>query len=247
MKFTRFTRAVTATAFAIVTSVSGLAVQAQAVEFDFNSGDLVLALWNNSTEYLKDLGPASTLFGTSTPISIDSGVLSQVNPSGGNPLKFSLYGVQFDTSNGNPQAVYGGVLSSSGLTSANTFPSFLFAQATQQLGGLAGSGNVTATLIPASDGNSFTTMMGTSSTLAGTFPVSTSTGLGGLLQIVSVNMTGSGPFFTILGQASLSADGLTLTLGPVAPVPIPAAVVLFGSGLIGLIGVARRSMGRQTA
>jgi len=37
--------------------------------------------------------------------------------------------------------------------------------------------------------------------------------------------------------------GYTLTLwGSAAPVPVPAAVYLFGSGLIGLVGLARRKM-----
>jgi hypothetical protein len=36
--------------------------------------------------------------------------------------------------------------------------------------------------------------------------------------------------------------GNTLTFGTPAPVPIPAAVYLFGSGLIGLVGLARRKV-----
>lgn len=46
----------------------------------------------------------------------------------------------------------------------------------------------------------------------------------------------------ILGSATLAADG-TLAItgnGTVAPVPLPAAVWLFGSGLMGLVGVSRR-------
>jgi hypothetical protein len=41
------------------------------------------------------------------------------------------------------------------------------------------------------------------------------------------------------GTAFLSASGLTLT-GTAAPVPLPPAVWLLGSGLLGLAGVARR-------
>jgi hypothetical protein len=47
----------------------------------------------------------------------------------------------------------------------------------------------------------------------------------------------------VLGSATLGADG-TLTIngngGGTAPVPLPAAVWLFGSGLMGLVGVSRR-------
>jgi hypothetical protein len=45
----------------------------------------------------------------------------------------------------------------------------------------------------------------------------------------------------ILGSATLGADGtLTITGNSTAPVPLPAAVWLFGSGLMGLVGVSRR-------
>jgi hypothetical protein len=45
----------------------------------------------------------------------------------------------------------------------------------------------------------------------------------------------------ILGSATLAADGtLAINPGSPAPVPLPAAVWLFGSGLMGLVGVSRR-------
>jgi hypothetical protein len=45
----------------------------------------------------------------------------------------------------------------------------------------------------------------------------------------------------ILGSATLASNGtLTLTGNAAAPVPLPAAVWLFGSGLMGLVGVSRR-------
>jgi hypothetical protein len=50
-----------------------------------------------------------------------------------------------------------------------------------------------------------------------------------------------------LGQGLLTliagsgAGQFTFTGGDVAPVPVPAAAILFGSGLIGLAGLARRS------
>jgi hypothetical protein len=64
-------------------------------------------------------------------------------------------------------------------------------------------------------------------------------------------MTGNGTTAAvqsfILGSATLSATGLlTLTGNTVTPptVPLPPAVWLLGSGLLGLVGVSRR---RKTA
>lgn len=51
--------------------------------------------------------------------------------------------------------------------------------------------------------------------------------------------------FTQEGTASLAAGGVTLTGnsgGGGSPVPLPAAVWLFGSGLLGLTGIARRKL-----
>ena len=65
-------------------------------------------------------------------------------------------------------------------------------------------------------------------------------------SIALYGLTGNGTTGTvesyILGSAKLSSNG-TLTLtgnGTTAPVPLPAAVWLFGSGLMGLVGVSRR-------
>jgi hypothetical protein len=64
-------------------------------------------------------------------------------------------------------------------------------------------------------------------------------------SIALYGVTGNGGTGTvesyILGSAKLSSNGtLTLTGNSTAPVPLPAAVWLFGSGLMGLVGVSRR-------
>jgi hypothetical protein len=74
---------------------------------------------------------------------------------------------------------------------------------------------------------------------------STANVLGGTENLYYV--TGNGTLstakvsFTNVGTASLSASGLTLTgASSPPPVPLPPAVWLLGSGLLGLAGVARR-------
>jgi hypothetical protein len=51
--------------------------------------------------------------------------------------------------------------------------------------------------------------------------------------------TGYADAFSTLGMTFDDISNLA-ALGPMTAVPVPAAVWLFGSGLVGLIGVARK-------
>ena len=51
-------------------------------------------------------------------------------------------------------------------------------------------------------------------------------------------VTSDDPFIPASGAATVTAD---ITAAPVTPVPIPAAAWLFGSGLLGLVGIRKRS------
>lgn len=63
--------------------------------------------------------------------------------------------------------------------------------------------------------------------------------------VYNIDMTSSSSA-TNNGMSSGDASALTaLTLTPMTVVPVPAAVWLFGSGLLGLVGVARRSLTRS--
>ena len=76
--------------------------------------------------------------------------------------------------------------------------------------------------------------------------------VGGVLGSTSVTAPLSGQFFgvastTQIGRIEVIAPGSRVELfdniafGAATVVPIPAAVWLFGSGLLGLIGVARKT------
>jgi hypothetical protein len=100
-------------------------------------------------------------------------------------------------------------------------------------------------LCDASTGASFlTSAAGASSKYAlfgnGISDVLVGAGSQSLFGITGNNGTGTVQSY-ILGSASLSASGvLTITGNSSTPVPLPAAVWLFGSGLMGLVGVSRR-------
>ena len=70
--------------------------------------------------------------------------------------------------------------------------------------------------------------------------------LGQLLNIFAVNVDGVNPeTYTKVASALLSATG-QLIITPAA-VPLPAAVVLFGTGLVALVGIARRKIDKMAA
>jgi len=74
-------------------------------------------------------------------------------------------------------------------------------------------------------------------------PATNTSGIAGS-PFVDGPFTGFNPNFDIASMTFASQDAAgsiaRLDLGPVPAVPVPAAVWLFGSGLLGLVGVARR-------
>jgi hypothetical protein len=85
--------------------------------------------------------------------------------------------------------------------------------------------------------------IGGSTNLYGQGPNSAGTGIGATESLYL--LTGSNSTTAAVESYSLGASDLTLSANgtlstPTSPVPIPAAVWLFGSGLLGLMGVGRR-------
>jgi hypothetical protein len=75
-------------------------------------------------------------------------------------------------------------------------------------------------------------------------PTNDVTGLGTSAKLYGVTAVGSNSTnllgVSVLGNVSLTAAGLVFSTVTTAPVPLPAAIWLLGSGLLGLFGIGRR-------
>ena len=245
MRLKSVKRTVIATALAVATAVAGVAGQAQA--FTFGNGDLVLAIYGNNTEALVNLGNAATILApggagiSNRDLSTELAGASIGNATIANGLlQYTLFEHDFNqntviaATGANPTTITGqlGLGTQSGLSINMSFtPSF-----------------DSTNLVPKADGQSFTSNLNQSGsgTMGGSWPVAMQGSINQVLNILQGDV--STQTFTQVGRVLLAANGL-LTVGNPGPtaVPLPAAVVLFGSGLIGLVGIARRAIRRQEA
>lgn len=227
---------------------------AQALEF--GASDAVLVLYGNSTEYYKNLGPVSSLLSGGANVTIDQSIMSQLD--GAAPIKYSLIGFNAASFAMDPTVTYqGSAIPHTNTTLLSGWTAGRNGQLDQgqywntfrnwqgQLSTIPGTDNVLA----ASDTRSFTSFFGTSDKLNASFPLRMSSNIDSVLHLLGRDFLpiGDQTAQTGLGQALLTliagtgAGQFTFTGGEVAPVPVPAAVILFGSGLIGLAGLARRT------
>ena len=213
-------------------ALTGSVTAAQALQF--NSGDAVLTVYGNNTEYAVNLGSFSTLL--STGIDLD---LSSFLPliGGSNTLKYTIVGNTAST------IFFGDTFAASAWTATqknqvlpNTYNSALV-----NWSGPLGSAGDTRSLFPVNDALSFSSNLNPSGadTLGGSIPAARrgSADVDTILNLLQRPISGAGSTLVTVGTAFLnSANGHFV----VSAVPVPAAVVLFATGVIGLVGIARR-------
>lgn len=239
MKVRSVKQMIVASALTVLTAIAGLVGHAQA--FSFNDGDLVLAIYGNNTEALYNLGAASSVLapgGGLHTLDVSAG-LTQAGV-GGNPVRFTVFGHDLS---GSPSVLAGTSFGSAQINAAQLGLTVQLEASIsmQALGGFSGD------TIAKADTKSFTSNFNQNGAgnFGGTWPVSMQGLPGDILNIM--NGDSDAGTFTQVGRIQL-LNGI-VSFGNPGPsaVPLPAGVILFGTGLIGLIGVARRSFNKLTA
>jgi len=231
-----------------VTGLGGITQQAQALTF--NAGDAVLVLYGNGSEYYRNLGSSSSI---PTNVTIDQSFMSQLG--GTNVIEYTILGGNAANFGAAPTSTFeGSAIPSTNVSVTTGWTAARNGSINQQqywntIVGWAGQvGTITGSegVLASSDSRSFSSFFGTADRLNAAFPLRMSANIDSALYLLERDFS---PLGTQTAQSALGQAGLTLvaatgagqfTFSSVAPVPIPAAVVLFGSGLVALVGLARR-------
>ena len=252
--------------------VAGMGQSAEA--FNFGQGDLILAIYGNrtsgeGTEAIINLtnltapnsgpnmnalsNPAQTYTFNLSAYLNAAGIIDNNPATPDYPLRYTVMGYQADSGTG-------GFSSLGGTSLSNQVGTIHGAVGNFANGMNSWSGAVNATppsdLIPGQNGavvafnnaNSPSTRTGTAEKLFNSFNVAMAGNLDQLLNLVQGDSELVDNPLLGKGQAMLFANGnFQITGGQLAPIPVPAAVVLFGTGVIGLVGIARRKLFGQAA
>jgi hypothetical protein len=205
----------------------------------FNTGDAVLVIYGNDNQGYVNLGNWNTLKTTGASINVSS-ILGAAGVSGANPIEYTVLG--------NLGALtplwFGNNVDISQWTTTNknqTLPTPFNTALTNWRGQLTNANDTARTIYSSSDALlAYTTYFGTTDTYAGAI-----TGRRGSTDIDNIlymlERTGAAGTLAGVTTAFLNSQTGLFTMAPAA-VPIPAAAVLFATGVIGLIGVARRKL-----
>lgn len=236
---------------AMMVALAGLAVAGMpsvASALDIGNGDFGFYIYGGNTERYENLGTGSIAQVGGAPIvrNVSGSDLATLQDGATTGLRYSLIGVDASGLN----MYFSSVTSTITQTMKdNSFPDVAagnFLQWAQsflptQTGGPGLTNN--PALVSKASVNSFTSQLGVTGLLNGNLGITTHGVLGSPLSIFKVNIDGNEPIYELVALATLSQAGDL----QVAPIPVPAAAILFGTGLAGLVGIARRSMSKFIA
>jgi hypothetical protein len=226
-------------------AVVGLPSAASALQF--LEGDMGFYVYGGNTERYENLGQGSTadLAGGGSFARNIAGDLPTVQEGATLGLRYSVIGVDQATafmyvSSQSPTITDTMRINTFADVAAGNFLQWANSFLPAVTGGLANPYANNPTLLSKGLINSFTSQLGTTGLLNGNVGFTTHGVLDQPLTIFKVNIDGNEPQFERVATALLTSNG-QFTITPAA-IPVPAAVILFGTGLVGLVGIARRSM-----
>jgi hypothetical protein len=201
---------------------------------------------NGATGVSGNLTNGQTLYGATTNLSS----LIALSQQTGNKLQWTVMGggaqpttntMQFVTTD--TQTSLGQLTGRSGVNLNNWLVGLQITA--NNLNTLTGSNpDVLATSAAGAGGWDPTAITNNASNWYSNGPLNEVTGLGTSAKLYSVTDPGSTSVTlvstSVLGTVSLTANGLVFSSTQTAPVPLPAAIWLLGSGLLGLFGIGRR-------
>lgn len=247
MRLSTVKKTMMATALAVAAAAAVVGAPSNALALGFNVGDLGFFVFGGNDQRYESFGAnsaLSTLEGTSLTTRDISGSLTSlsVGVPAGLGLSYSILGTSgsdFYLSSTATTITTTMINNSDPNSAAGNFLGWAGQHAAQTGGVLANNPSITA----ASAAHSYTSFLGTDGSIVGAMNFSTQGSLGQLLNIFRVNVDGEPQTYVRVATALLGTNG-QFTITPSA-VPIPAAVYLFGTGLVALVGIARRSMNKN--